>query len=277
MKNYLKVTVGSLVVAFAINLFIVPFNLVPCGIFGFSVIYHFKTGFPLALALLLINIICLSIGKLFFTFKEIKKAVVPSLLIPLFIWITHFFTKGIDITHAEMMLTCVYGGFIMGLGMKTIYSSGFKASGLDVIASVFKLIVEEKSTLIFYLLDILWLIVSLKTFGLETSMYTLISIIIMEVMRYRAVIGIGEAKVFYIITKEEKKVKDYMMNDLNLKITIFDAKGGFSKNKNRILMSVVPSSDYFKIREGIKKIDKEAFISITDTYESINSKLIKNI
>lgn len=275
MKKYLKVSAGSLIVALAINLFVVPFNLIPCGIFGFSVIYHLKTGFSLALALLLINIFCLAFGKLFFTFKELKNAIIPSVLIPLFILITYQFTKNIDITQAEMMLTCVYGGFIMGLGMKMIYAEGFKASGLDVVASIFKLIVDEKSALTFYILDIVWLFVSLKSFGLETTLYTLICIIIMEVMRYRAVIGVSESKVFYIITKEEKKVKDYMINDLKLTITMFDAKGGFSQNKNRILMCVVPSGDYFKIREGIKKIDNNAFISITDTYESINSRVHK--
>ena len=98
----------------------------------------------------------------------------------------------------------------------------------------------------------------------------------MEILSKRASIGINTSKVFYIITKKEKIVKQYIMDELGYDLTEFEVKGGFSKEKNKILMCVIPTRNYYKLREGIKVIDKDAFISITDSYEVINQDVTIN-
>ena len=57
---------------------------------------------------------------------------------------------------------------------------------------------------------------------------------------------------------------------------IIDTNSFFSKEKNKILMCVIPTRNYYKLREGIKVIDKDAFISITDSYEVINQDVTIN-
>ena len=56
-------------------------------------------------------------------------------------------------------------------------------------------------------------------------------------------------------------------------MTLFDVEGVFSKKKNKIVLTVVPTKDYFRLKEGIKLIDDKAFISITDNYEVLNKDL----
>lgn len=92
-------------------------------------------------------------------------------------------------------------------------------------------------------------------------------------MTTKARIGISNSKAFYIITTKEKEIKKYLMEELHHDLTAFDAEGGFSKKKNRVIMTVISTKDYFKVKEGIQLIDPKAFISITDNYEVMNNNV----
>ena len=88
----------------------------------------------------------------------------------------------------------------------------------------------------------------------------------------KVILGISNNKAFYIITSEEKAIKEYIIEHLHHNVTIFDVKGGFLEKKRKVLLSVIPSREYYKVTEGIKAIDKEAFFVVTDSYEVIGGK-----
>ena len=89
----------------------------------------------------------------------------------------------------------------------------------------------------------------------------------MSVMSDKVVLGISDNKVFYIITDKDEEIKTYIMDYLKHGVTIFDVKGGYKKEKDNVLMTVLPTKDYYRLREGIKEIDKNAFFIVTDSYE----------
>ncbi len=88
----------------------------------------------------------------------------------------------------------------------------------------------------------------------------------------KARFGINDSKMFYIITSKEKEVKHFILHDLKGELSVLDVKGGFSKKKNQILLTVIPTSDYYRLKEGIKIIDEKAFIAISDTYDVVNGR-----
>ena len=42
--------------------------------------------------------------------------------------------------------------------------------------------------------------------------------------------------------------------------------------ERKVLLSVIPTREYFKVTEGIKLIDKDVFFVATDSYEVIGGK-----
>ena len=79
-------------------------------------------------------------------------------------------------------------------------------------------------------------------------------------------------KSFYIITDEEEKIKDYIINTLNHNVTIFDVKGGFLDKKRKVILSIIPTKEYYRVTEGIKMLDKNAFFVVTDSYQVEGAK-----
>ena len=69
------------------------------------------------------------------------------------------------------------------------------------------------------------------------------------------------------VTLTSSEVKQYIIKKLGHGVTLFKGKGGYKREKDDVLMAVLPTKDYYLLRDGIKKIDDKAFYIITDTYE----------
>ena len=84
----------------------------------------------------------------------------------------------------------------------------------------------------------------------------------------KVVLGISNSKAVYITTSEDDLVCDYLLNELKLGITLIETRGGYTNKKDQIIMCVVPTSDYFRVSEGINQIDKNAVVLVTDAYQT---------
>ena len=98
-------------------------------------------------------------------------------------------------------------------------------------------------------------------------LYSILILYIISIMSDRILLGISDNKMFYILTDNEDEIKKYIIDELNHGVTTFKATGGFGKEKKSVIMTVLPTKDYYVLKEGIHKIDKEAFFIVTDSYE----------
>ena len=83
----------------------------------------------------------------------------------------------------------------------------------------------------------------------------------------KVMLGLFGNKSFYIITNKPDKIKDFIIKDLGHGATIIDGKGAYSNEDKYIILAVIPSSDYYKLKDGLKRIDSEAFFVVCESYE----------
>ena len=103
-------------------------------------------------------------------------------------------------------------------------------------------------------------------------MYAIIVLYIISILTDKVLLGISSSKAFYIITSKPNEISDYVINELSHSVTVIDAKGGYSKQKNPILFTVVPTKEYYKLKAGINEIDKNAFFTAVDAYEVLGGE-----
>ena len=70
-----------------------------------------------------------------------------------------------------------------------------------------------------------------------------------------------------IVSDENKKIIKFIYEELNHDVTIYNVIGKYSNEKKKIIMSIIPTREYYIIREAIKQIDPDAFIVVCDSYE----------
>lgn len=272
ISRFLSLIIGSLIVALSFNLFIMPNNLLSFGVNGLAGLINLKTSITPAINIIIIDMIIILISSLIVNKKTVQTYLLPSILIALFIYLTKDVNKLIVLNIDEMMLAVLAAGFMSGLGYSFIYKQGYSAGTIYILEEVINKLTHFHTKIYTWFFDIIILILSVPILGYQTVLYSLVVIIITKYMITKARFGISDSKMFYIITSKEKEMKNFIMHDLKYELTVLDVKGGFSKKKNQILLTVIGTEDYYRLKEGIKIIDPQAFIAITDTYDVINRR-----
>ena len=190
-----------------------------------------------------------------------------TIVYPVFVEITEPLSKLIVIDTSDLILMSILIGVLLGITNGLMYKVGFSNGGLNIISQIFYKyfrISLSKTTMVINLIVVL---IGGFYFGFNMVLYALVIIYISSFVIDKVILGISNNKAFYITTTEDEKVRDYLINTLHHTVTIFDVKGGFLEKKRRVLLAVIPTRDYFRLKEGIKEIDPHAFFVVTDAYE----------
>ena len=235
IKRYISLILGLLLISIAFNLFLLPNNIVFGGVSGLSIITKKVLGwqpstFILASSLLLLLISYAVLGK-----EKTIGSVLGSILFPIFVNLTANIPDFIKIDNSELLLSAVFGGILYGLGAGLVFKAGFTTGGTDIINQIISKYRKVSMGNAMLMSDGLIVFCGVFVFGITKLMYALIVVYIIGLLTDRVLLGISDSKAFYIIANKDEEIKDYVLNYLNHGVTIFDARGGYSKEKEKVM------------------------------------------
>lgn len=263
----IMIIVSLFISSLAYNLFLLPTNLVAGGANGISIIIKHVYKIDPSITIFIVLVICNILSFIFLGKERTIGTLFATIFYPIFVEITSIFTNKITIDTTDLFLVVIFTGILTGLASGLMYKTGYSNGGLPVISQIlykYYKIPIAKSNLV---LNSIVVIIGGIYFGWTMVMYAIILLYINSIIIDKVLLGISNNKAFYIITKEDKKVKDYIINVMHHSVTTFDVKGAFLEKKRRVLLTVIPSREYYRVTEGIKLIDKEVFFLATDAYQ----------
>ena len=267
IKELIEFIIGCFLVALAFNLFMSPNNLVAGGVSGFSLILKHFFGLNPSTIISVANILLIILSFLVLGKEKTKMTIWGSILFPVFVSLTEHLSTYISFKESELILVAIFGGVLQGLGAGLIFRAGYSTGGTDILNMIVSKIFKISLGNSMFFTDGTIILIGAFVFGFNHLMYSLIILYLISTLTDKVVLGISDSKAFYIITSKEKEVKDFVINELKHGVTEFNAKGGFNSENQTVLMSVVPTREYYKLKEGIHNIDKNAFFVAMDSYE----------
>ena len=266
-RNYIMTIVGILICALSFHIFFLPYQIVPSGIAGISIIFRRLFGINVVITISLLSLMFLCIGCIFLEKEEIKKALIGTILFPVFIFLLSIIFKKIDLSIDNNLLVAIVGGVSFGFGLGLIYRSSHYIGGIDLLNRILDKKININYSIITLITDILVIIAGGFVFGFETFVYSSFSIFVFRLMIDKVSLGIGDNRSFYIITTYPEEIKKMILDDLGHGATILKGRGAYTNDNKYIIFVVIPKKDYYKLRDGIKKIDKKAFFVVSSSYE----------
>ena len=271
-KRITMLVVSLFFSAIVYNLFLLPVNLVTGGAGGIATITNYVYGIDPALMILIVSITCALLSLMYLGPEVTAVPILASVLYPFFVKITEPLTDIIHMDYSDMFTITLFAGVLNGIANGIMYKTGYNNGGLPVISQILekycKIPIAKTSAVI----NITVVLIGGVFFGSTNVMYAIILIYLNSIIINKVLLGISNNKAFYIITSEEAQIKDYIIRTLGHSVTVFDVKGGFLNKKNKVVLTVVPSREYYRVTEGIKIIDKDAFFVVTDAYEVVGGK-----
>ncbi len=266
LRRYTQFILGMIITAVSYNLFMLPSSVV-YGVGGLGVMFKQLFNWSPSLVILIGSILLLVLSFILLGNEKTKNSIIGSLLYPVFVSLTEWVPSYVNLSDADPLLIVVFGAVIAGFGLGLIFKSGFTTGGTDILNQIVSKYFKMSLGTSMFFTDGLIIASSVFVFGWTKLMYSLISLYIISIMTDKVILGISQSKAFYIITERETEVKRYITNTLKHGITVLDGRGGYTGNNQKVIMCIIPTKEYFMVKEGIYQIDKDAFFIVTDAYE----------
>lgn len=272
-KRYTFLVIGCFLLAFAFNIFFSPYNLVTGGISGIAIVLDNVFGISTSLFIAIVYLLLLVLSYLLLGKETTKYSIIGSILYPLFVYLTKDLGAIIQFDVNNMLLVSIFGAIIYGIGSGLTFKYGFSTGGSDIIFQImskyFKISIGNSMKL-FNIIIILGagFFLDNTIYAWENVMYAIIAVYIMTILTDKVLLGISNSKSFYIITEHETSIKNFLINELGKGVTVLEGRGGYTGDRKKVIMCVIPTKEYFLAREGILEIDKDAIVLISDVYQS---------
>ncbi|MBR2678596.1 MAG: YitT family protein [Bacilli bacterium] len=273
-KTYRIILISLSTVLWAIlyNLFLLPMKLVTGGTNGVATITNYLYGIDPAVMIFLLAAACAIISFMYLGMERTMTSLAASIAYPVLVKLTANITNIIEIDYSDFLLLVIFAAVLCGVANGLMYKSGYNNGGFPVISQIlydkYKISVAKSSLVI----NVVIVLIGAFFFGTTNALYAIIYIYISNLVLDKVLLGISNNKAFYIITTKEEEIKEYILRTLQHSITTFDVKGGFLDNKRKVMLTVIPSREYYRLTEGIKSIDADAFFVVTDSYQVEGAK-----
>lgn len=264
--------ISLIISALTYNIFLLPLSLVSGGANGIATITYYLYDIDPSIMILLLSLSCCIVSYMYLGVERTNTTIVAAIFYPILIKLTSFITANFVIDTTDVLLLVLFAGVINGIANGLMYKTGYSSGGVQSISQIlyeqFKISIAKSNLVI----NIIIVLIGSIFFGLTNALYAIIFIYINSIVVDKVLLGISNNKAFYILTEKEKEVKEYIIEGLNHTVTTFEVKGGFLENKKRVMLTVIPSREYYKVTEGIKAIDSNAFFVVTDSYQVEGAK-----
>lgn len=263
LKRILFILLGAILVAVALELFMVPNNVIDGGIVGISIILSYKTGIKLGIFLFLLNLPFFAFG-----YKQIGKTFALSTLlgvVAMSVGTTVLYP--IEPVTNDPMLAAVFGGIILGIGVGLVIRYGGSLDGTEVLAILMtkKLPFSVGQIVMFFNFFILGS--AGFFFGWDRSMYSLIAYFIAFKIMDTTIEGFDETKSVWIISEKHKELGDAILLRLGRGVTYLNGEGAYTGNIKKVIFCVVTRLEEAKLKTIVEHIDSEAFLAIGNIHD----------
>ena len=268
--EYLMLTAGAAIAAFAIEEFLVPCNILDGGVVGVSIIVNYLTRVRLSLLTFVFNLPFLIVGYKVLGKEFFIKAGYSMLAFSIFLEI--FAPLG-DITRDSLLAVC-FGGIILGIGVGIVISFGGCLDGTETVAILLNRKTDFPVGRTVLLFNIVIYSIAGFVFQPDRAMYSLLTYYITSKVLDFIDNGMNQAKAAMIITNDGEEIADMIYKQMGRTVTILEGAGLISGKKD-VLYCVLNRLEVYELKKLINEADASAFIAINEVSEIIGNHIKK--
>ncbi|MBS6831494.1 MAG: YitT family protein [Eubacteriales bacterium] len=263
------IAAGAVLMGVALSVFMVPFKIAPGGVSGLATVLHYLAGLRVSVLIPLINIPIFIIGIIRLERDFLVKSVFGTVVLS----IATETAAILPPPTSDPLISAVFGGAVMGIGISAVLSRGGTTGGTDILVLVIRRSFSEVSVGRLYLLidGAVIAMAGLAFSSGEVIFYSAVSLVVSTYMTDAALEGLNLARLVYIISDSNREICDRIYAELKRGVTGLNSVSMYSGRSGRILMCVIRKGQLSKLKKIIQDIDKDAFVIICDAKEVMGS------
>ena len=277
-KGYLRILLGTAIMAFAIKCIYDPVGLVTGGVSGLAIIVKNMgkalTGqeIPLWLTTTVLNIPLFLAAIYIQGLKPVFKTLFATASLSLFLAIVPSFT----VVENDLFLAAVFGGLLSGVGFGLVLGGQATTGGTDLLAALIRRRMKQYSVAqLLQVLDGLIVLGGAAVFGLNYALYAMVAVFFVSKVSDMIIEGWKFSKQAFIITDKTEEIAARLLSDLDRGVTSLYARGMYSKQERQVLFCVVSKKEIVRLKELIGEMDPKAFVIVYDVREVLGEGFVE--
>ena len=268
--SFLLITVGATLAAIALEIFLVPNNIIDGGIIGISIMVSYINKIKLSVLTFVLNIPFLILGYKqlgkSFLIKAAYAMIVLSLLLEEL--------KPVPELTNDVLLATVFGGLLLGIGVGFVIKFGACLDGTEVVA----ILINKKTSFsvgqVVMFLNFFIYSTAGFLFGWDRALYSILTYFITFKIIDMVSEGFEQAKAAMIITNHGEEIANSIYKHLGRTVTMLEGEGLIS-GKKVVLYAVVTRIEIPELKRIVAADDYSAFVTITDVNEIVGKHIKK--
>ncbi|GEL78384.1 YitT family protein [Tenuibacillus multivorans] len=262
-QQILYIVLGSAIVAFAYNGFLLPNYIAAGGVSGISTITEALFGFEPAYVIWGVNLPVLLVGFFLLGRASTFRSIAGSIILPFIVYLTRHMAP----ISEEPILAAIFGGVGVGVGLGIVYLGDASTGGTSLIAQMIYKYSNLSLGASLAIIDGIIVLTAILVFDIELGLFALISLFITSKSIDFVQTGFNRSKATLIVSGMHRKVQQAIYEKVDRGVTRISAQGGFTDQDRPVLMCVVNQTEIGKLKRTIKEADPEAFVIVMDSSE----------
>lgn len=267
IKSVVLVVLGAVIYSVGTQYFVVPAQIAPGGAVGIALMINHLTALPIGTLTLLINLPLLVLAWFYLSRQFTVRTAIATVLVTI---ILDFIVTPICPQYAgDRLLSSVYGGIVVGVGMAFIFLAGFTTGGTDIAGYLLQKKFPHYSIgHALMIIEGIILVMSIFVFqDVDAGLFGLISVYVQTKVIDMILYGSDAGSQAIIVTKHPQEIADRVIQDLERTATILPAKGAYSGNPIDVVLCTVRKSEFVRLKRIIGQCDPSAFVMANETSE----------
>ena len=270
LLSFLLITLGATLAALALEIFLVPNNIIDGGIIGISIMISYITKVKLSILTFVLNIPFLILG-----YKQLGKSFLIKAAYAMLVFsvLLEQFKPVPELTN-DILLATVFGGLLLGIGVGFVIKFGACLDGTEVVA----ILINKKTSFsvgqVVMFLNFFIYSTSGLLFGWDRALYSILTYFITFKIIDMVSEGFEQAKAAMIITNHGEEIANSIYKHLGRTVTMLEGEGLIS-GKKVVLYAVVTRIEIPELKRIVAADDYSAFVTITDVNEIVGKHIKK--
>ena len=268
--SFLLITLGATLAALALEIFLVPNNIIDGGIIGISIMISYITKVKLSILTFVLNIPFLILG-----YKQLGKSFLIKAAYAMLVFsiLLEQFKPVPELTN-DILLATVFGGVLLGIGVGFVIKFGACLDGTEVVA----ILINKKTSFsvgqVVMFLNFFIYSTSGLLFGWDRALYSILTYFITFKIIDMVSEGFEQAKAAMIITNHGEEIANSIYKHLGRTVTMLEGEGLIS-GKKVVLYAVVTRIEIPELKRIVAADDYSAFVTIADVNEIVGKHIKK--
>ncbi|WP_430341589.1 YitT family protein [Rossellomorea vietnamensis] len=263
VKRAFLITIGAVIMAVGLEIFLVPNQVIDGGIVGVSIMLSHITGIKLGLFIFILNIPFFFIG-----YKQIGKTFAFSTLYGIIILsISTTFLHPVAAFTQDILLASLFGGIVLGIGVGIVIRYGGSLDGTEILAILSSKRLPFSVGEIIMFVNLFILASAGFVFSWDRAMYSLLAYYVAFKLIDITIKGLDESKSVWIISENYEEIGDALLHRLGRGVTYLKGEGAFSGDDKKVIFCVITRLEEAKLKDIVAEHDPSAFLAIADIAE----------